>query len=96
MKTYFIRWGDFANTYELAWADNKDDVSWLVSQNFARCTRRQAEYCAQLERDCRKYDPAFSGFASSAIYPAKFYQVPVEDADTWLYRNCELKGLIFE
>ncbi len=96
MKTYFIRWGDFSNVYDLAWADNKADISWLVSQHFERCTRREAEYRARRERDRRKYDQAFVYYASDAIRPAKFYQVPAYDAGTWLYRNCELKGLIFE
>lgn len=95
MKTYFIRHGDFANIYDLAWADNKADISWLVSQNFERCTRREAENYARRERVRRKYDGAFAYYASSAIYPAKFYQMPVEDAQT-LYRNWESKGLIFE
>ena len=73
MKTYFIRRGDFENVYELAWADNKEDISWLVSQNFERCTRREAENYARRERYRRKYDRAFSCYASDAIYPAKFY-----------------------
>lgn len=96
MKTYFIRCGDFANIYDLAWADNREDVSWLVSNNFERCTRREAENYARRERYCRKHDQAFSGYASTSIYPAKFYRVPDYDADIWLHRNCELKGLIYE
>ena len=96
MKTYFIRHGNFANIYDLAWADNKEDISWLVSQNFERCTLREAQYWARRERDRRKFNPAFSGYGDDVIYPAKYYRMPAEDADTWLYRNCEKKGLVME
>ena len=96
MKTYFIRHGDFANIYDLAWADNKADISWLVSQNFERCTRREAERKARLEFDRRHFDHAFSGFASVVIVPANYYRLPEEERSTWLYRNYERKGWVME
>lgn len=96
-KTYFIRYGDFGNTYDLAWADNESDTEDLISTGFERCSRKWAERQAHAEIDRRKYDPAFSGYADRAVYPAQYYTgKPRDDIQQWLWRNFTLKGVIWE
>lgn len=98
-KLYFIRyWRDFANTFNLAWADNDDDREWLASNGFEQCTRKYAETKARNERYARKFDQAFSGYGDDAVFPTKYWRLieDEKDAQTWLYDRCELEGLIWE
>lgn len=95
-KKYFIRGAGWGNMYDLAWADNTNDIEKLESKGFTRCSRKWAEQQAHREIDRRKYDPAFSGYASRAVYPAPYYFMDEWDRETFLIGNYELKGVIWE
>ena len=100
-KKYFIRYGNFANMYDLAWAKDAAEMSALESIGFERCSRKWAEQQARNEIDREHYDAAFSGYADRAINPAKYYTKEKSedwccDRDTWLWRNYNLKGVIWE
>lgn len=64
MKHYFVKYGDFANTYALRFSEDvKDAPGW------ERLTRKEAEALARRERQRRKEDPNFSGYADAEITP---------------------------
>lgn len=69
MKKYFVRYGNFGNVYSLVWVEDEKTEKAVFSHGFERITRKRAcELCAQ-ENYRRKYDEAFSGYASSVILP---------------------------
>lgn len=101
MRKYYIRQGNFGNQYDLAYAETSEQCSMLEAIGFTRESRKFAEYDARAERDRRKYDQAFSGYADDVIYPAQYYIIAenkdVCDADTWLWREgYERRGLYME
>lgn len=106
MKTYYIRYGDFGNEYDLAWADNKDDGKYLIRNGFERVPRKYAESRARAERWRRQVDQAFSGYADDDIKPAKYWILyEHKEASGWLleedplmllYNKYKLKGVIWE
>lgn len=72
MKKYYISyWRDFGNTYDLMWTDSPEMEKQLPA-NAERISRKEAiEKCLE-ELTARKNDPAFSGYASAAVYPAGY------------------------
>ena len=96
-KKYFIRYGNFANMYDLAWAKDDAEMGALEKIGFERCSRKWAEQKAREEIDRQHYDAAFSGYADRAINPAKYFtEIAASERDTWLWRNYNLKGVIWE
>ena len=69
-KQYFISYyRDFANTYVLLYAECPEDFAALPD-GAERITRREAVQLCRRENERRKYDQAFSGYASNVITPA--------------------------
>lgn len=65
-KCYFVEYYlNFGNTYNLWWADS----NCTVPDSFERISRKEAIKLCIEERQRRKYDSAFSGYASSYIRP---------------------------
>ena len=97
-RQYFVRFGDFANVYDLAWSDSKCDTAFLLEHGFEQTTLKEALQLARRESDRRKYDQAFSGYANTEIYPAKYFTMAVYDdiPENLLYHNYELHGRIWE
>ena len=100
-KKYFIRYGNFANIYDLAWAKDDAEMSALESIGFERCSRKWAEQKAREEIDRQHYDVAFSGYADRAIKPALYYTNEKREywdinRHDWLWRYYNLKGVIWE
>ena len=92
MKRYYVHYyRDFGNTYALYWADSPEMEAHLPD-GAEQITRARAIELAQAERDRRRYDAAFSGYASAAIYPA---DMPTDD-DPHNQRRYELRGYIWE
>ena len=90
MKRYFVHyWKDFSNTYEVLWADSPEAEAALPA-GAERITRREAEELCRRERERRKYDAAFSGYATASIYPADGPD-NIENS-----RHYELRGYIWE
>lgn len=70
MKRYYINnTRGFANAYNLVWAETPEQIAAAEENGYERITRREAEKLCAMENDRRKYDPAFSGYASNLIYP---------------------------
>lgn len=65
MKHYYIKRGDFANCYALRYAEDGD----TIPAGFDRITRKDAEQLARREKQRRKDDPNFSGYADAEIKP---------------------------
>ena len=69
MKKYFARYGNFGNVYSLVWTADEKTEKAVLSHGYERITRKRArELCVQ-ENYRRKYDTAFSGYASNVILP---------------------------
>lgn len=69
-KQYFVHYyRDFGNCYSLYYAECPEDFAALP-ENAERITRREAEQLCRRENERRKYDQAFSGYASNVITPA--------------------------
>ena len=86
-RAYYIEYtADFGNTYNLfhAPADFNAPESW------ERITRKKAEQLARDERNRRRDDPAFSGFASSLILPHDLG----ENEDFYDHRRFVIEGVI--
>lgn len=74
-KYYIHRWADFGNTYDLcAVCDSTDEQAIADAidegQDWQRISRAECRRLLAEERARRKYDPAFSGYAPKALYPA--------------------------
>lgn len=68
MRKYYVHYyRDFGNTYNLYWTDGLESEAALPD-GAERISRKRAFELARRERDARKYDPAFSGYADSYIY----------------------------
>ena len=74
-NAYYIEYtNDFANTYNLWYAP----AGAAVPDGLERITRRFAEQKCRSERDARRYDPDFSGYGDTHIYPISCYGKHVE------------------
>lgn len=74
-NAYYIEYtNDFANTYNLWYAP----AGAAVPEGLERITRKLAEQKCRNERDARKYDPNFSGYGDTHIYPISCYGKHVE------------------
>jgi hypothetical protein len=55
MKRFYVHYGDFANTYRLAWAETPEQVEEAEKRGYERITRKEAEnLCAEENRRKRK------------------------------------------
>lgn len=66
---YWVKYGDFANIYSLEYTRTPEQEAEAIRQGFERITLREAKHLCALERDRRKYDQAFSGYADTRIWP---------------------------
>lgn len=87
MKKYYIVWGDFANAYKLYWVTDEG-----YYPNAERITRATAIAYARAERQRRKLDPYFAGYADAYIYP---YGAAWCDP-TYAYLHTDSTGIIVE
>lgn len=69
MKKYYIVHGNFANAYSLFWTDNEEMMGQLP-EGAEQITREEAIQKCKEERQRRKEDTNFSGYASAYICPA--------------------------
>lgn len=69
MRKYFVKYGDFANTYSICYTDNESEETQAIERGMERITRKDAERLCMRESARRKEDPAFSGYASDVILP---------------------------
>ena len=70
MKKYYIKYyADFANTYNLGYAETPEEEAHAEQNGWERITRREAERKCAAENQRRKTDEMFSGYASNLIFP---------------------------
>ena len=88
MKKYFVHYYlDFANTYNLYWADNADMMAALPD-GAEQITRKEAETLCRREREARNYDNAFAYHATSSIYPAGYKGVDIINDKRFALNGC--------
>ena len=91
-RKYFIHfYRPFANAYNLYYADTPEMEKALPS-GALRISKRDALTQVKEELERKKFDPTFSGFASSAIFPAGY----PEDKDIRSDPAFKLKNHIWE
>lgn len=66
---YWIKRGDFANQYWLEYTTTPEQDMRAESEGCERIKLKEAIRLCRAERDRRKYDPAFSGYADDRIWP---------------------------
>ncbi len=67
-KAYYINYyRDFCNTYNLRWCWESEPAP---PGEWQRITRKEAIAKCKAERQARRDDPNFSGYADAYIYPA--------------------------
>lgn len=66
MRKYYVRYGDFGNTYSLCYTEDGGKPS---GDGWEQITRKEAEALARAEVRRRKDDPYFSGYADAWIFP---------------------------
>lgn len=69
-KRYYIVRGRAGNEYDLIWTDETNRHA--LPDKAERITRAEAYKLAREERNRRRYDPAFAGYACGCIYPADY------------------------
>lgn len=73
MKKYFVNYyRNFANTYNLAWAETPEQLKKADSEGWEQITRKEAERLCSAEKYRRKSNPSFSGFADIVILPIDY------------------------
>lgn len=90
MRKYFVKYGDFANTYSVCYTENESEEVQAVKQGMERISRKEAVALCARESTRRKEDPAFSGYASDVILPFGY------DNDWRNDRNMEKIGRLIE
>ena len=69
MRKYFVKYGDFRNTYAVCYVENESEEAQAIEQGMERIPRKDAEKLCAREGERRKENPAFSGYASDVILP---------------------------
>lgn len=62
MKRYFIKRGEFANTWHIVYSETEKEIP-----GYERITLKEARQLISAEKDRRKFNQAFSGYANIEI-----------------------------
>jgi len=68
-RHYYILRGEYRNTYALRWTDSAALDEAAQALGYERITRDEAIRQAHAERERRKCDPCFAGFADDQVRP---------------------------
>ena len=85
-KHYYVNYyRDFANAYNICWTDSEAEDKEAEEQGWTRITRKEAIGLCVDERERRKYDQAFSGYADMLVYPwdysdERYPEIEIEDS----------------
>ena len=94
-RKYYVRWGRFANCYDLCYAETAKDQALLEGMNFERITRERALILARQERDRRGTSfGSFGGYADTDVMPAAWYIEGM--TETQLEDDYKLRNHIWE
>jgi hypothetical protein len=92
MKKYYVNYyRDFANTYTLAWAETPEQVKTAKEAGYQQITRKKAEALCAKEKEERKQNPSFSGYADTVILPIDY---PATERDWRNDHKLEQRGNI--
>ena len=69
MRKYFVKYGEFRNTYAVCYTENNLEETQAIEQGMERISRKEAIGLCTRESERRKEDPAFSGYAPTVITP---------------------------
>ncbi len=73
MKNYYVKYyKNFANTYTLAWAETQAQIEQANNEGYEQITRKEAERLCVKEKEQRKDNPSFSGYADTVILPIDY------------------------
>ena len=91
-KYYVVYYRDFANTYYLV-------CRLLLEKNMLpkdaeRITRKEAIRMCRAELERQKYDRAFSGYASTEVWPIEAY-LSLEHLQVEGHRQCTIDGVSY-
>ena len=90
LRKYFVKYGEFANTYAVCYTENIEEEAEAIGQGMKRISRKEAiELCVR-ESERRKENPAFAGYASDVILPFGY------DGDWTNDRSFEKIGRLIE
>lgn len=70
MKKYYVIRGEFANTYKVYSAENKETITRLLEAGAERITKKEADALCKAERDRRSWNGNY-GYASDRIIDAE-------------------------
>ena len=90
-KYYVYYYRDFANTYELYWASTPE-MEAALPREAEQISKKEAVRLCIAERERRKYDAAFSGYASTHICPADYHDQSMIAVDS----GYKLNGYVWE
>ena len=90
MRKYFVKYGDFANTYSICYTENESEEAQALELGMERISRKEAVALCARESTRRKEDPAFAGYASDVILPFGY------DGNWRNDRNMEKIGRLIE
>ena len=69
MRKYFVKYGEFTNTYCVRYTENESEEAQAIEQGMERISRKEAIKLCTMESARRKENPAFSGYAPDVILP---------------------------
>lgn len=87
MKKYFVKYYGFSNVYDVVYSENKEQEKQAGKKGYERITRKHAEKLISREKERRKYDQAFSGYAPILIYPIDFNAETENEGDFTICGN---------
>lgn len=91
MKKYYMKqYLNFRNAYNLAYAETPVEEKIAAGEGYEQITRKQAEKLCAEEKERRKHDQSFSGFADNFILPIGYDDYWPND------RNMVKNGYIIE
>ena len=91
-KYYVVYYRDFANTYYLVSATA--DTEHLLPKDAERITRKEAIRMCRAELERQKDDRAFSGYASTEVWPIEAY-LSLEHLQVEGHRQCTIDGVSY-
>lgn len=91
MRKYWIKHGNFANIYDLAYTEDADGEAVCRKYGWERIKKADAIHYCRKEKERAELDSSFSGYAADTIRP-----FGVNSTAIWNDHRYILKGYIWE
>ena len=66
---YWVKRGEFANQYSLCYTISQEQEAQAEDEGWERITWKEAKLLCRQERERRRNDYAFSGYADTHVFP---------------------------